>query len=141
MDYLELGEVDDMDRQATESLARFCIEQRSAFDADDWFLRSETDGMAVALAAKYLSMTSWYGNARDLVEVAAKIHPSLDDGAGLYCEAQASGFDWPYFSTTVRIGIALQQVQQSAAAIAPAGPDHAAIVTTQRDLFDDRPAA
>lgn len=125
-----------MDRQSTESLARFCIEQRRNFDPDDWFQRSETDGRVVALAAKYLSMTSWYGHDEALVEVAAKIYPDLDNGAGLFCEAQAMGFDWPYLSTAVRIGIALQQVQYAAAPITieskPAAP--------QRELFDDRAA-
>ena len=112
-----------MDRQATESLARFCIQQRNAFDPDDWYQRSETDGKVVALAAKYLSMTSWYGHDDELVDIAAKIHPGLESGAGLYGEAQAMGFDWPYLSTSVRIGIALQQVQQ-------------AVPPTQRELFE-----
>ena len=125
-----------MDRQATESLARFCIEQRNAFDPDDWFLRSETDGKVVALAAKYLSMTSWYGHDEELVEIAAKIHPALENGAGLYCEAQAMGFDWPHLSTSVRIGIALLQVQQAAAPAVFTG----GMPRRQPDLFDDRAA-
>jgi hypothetical protein len=115
-----------MDRQATESLARFCIEQRNALDPDDWYQRSETDGKVVALAAKFLSMTSWYGHDDELVEIATKIHPALDGSSSLYCEAQAMAFDWPHFSTTVRIGIALQQVQRAAA---PGG---------QCELFDER---
>lgn len=115
-----------MDRQATESLARFCIEQRNDLDPDDWYQRSESDGKAVALAARFLSMTSWYGHDDELVEIAAKIDPALEANPSLYSQAQAMGFDWPHFSTTVRIGIALQQVQRAAA---PVG---------QRELFDDR---
>lgn len=125
-----------MDRQATESLARFCIEQRNEFDPDEWFRRSETDGKIVALAAKYLSMTSWYGHDEELVEVAAKIYPDLENGAGLYGEAQAMSFDWPHLSTTVRVGIALRQVQQAAAPVV----QRAAPATRQSELFDERAA-
>lgn len=127
-----------MDRQATESLARFCIAQRSAFDADDWFLRSETDGKAVALAARFLSMTSWYGHDDALVEIAAKITPDLDGGPGLYAESQAAGFDWPYFSTTVRIGITLHQVRQASAVPHPAPHPGHRPANLQGDLFEDR---
>lgn len=123
-----------MDRQATEFLAQFCIAQRSAFDADEWFLRSETDGKAVALAARFLSMTSWYGHDDALVEIAAKITPALDGGTGLYAESQAAGFDWPYFSTTVRIGITLRQVRQASATTHPSGHP----TRLQGDLFEER---
>lgn len=120
-----------MDRQATESLAGFCIRQRNALDPDDWYLRSETDGKAVALAARFLSLTNWYGHDDELVEIAAKVHPTLDGSASLYSEAQAIGFDWPHFSTTVRIGITLEQVQRAA----PRPPSRRG---AQSELFDDR---
>jgi len=99
-----------MDRHATESLAQFCIAQRNAFDADGWHLRFDIDGEAVALAAKYLSMTSWYGHEEELERIAATIHLPAESSLGLYRESRAIGFDLPYFSATVRIGITQARV-------------------------------
>jgi hypothetical protein len=89
-----------------ESLVQFCIAQRRAFDIAAWFAKFEDEGEAVALAAKYLSMTSWYGHEAELEEVAAATHVFADNSNGLHLESQAVGFDLNYFSTRVRIGIA-----------------------------------
>lgn len=94
----------DMDRQGAESLAQFCIAQRNAFDAQQWLARGDTDGKALALAAKYLSMTSWYGHEAELEGIAVRIY--ADVGDSLFKESRSLEFDLPHFSTTVRLGIA-----------------------------------
>lgn len=100
-----------MDRHATELLAQFCIAQRIAFDAHDWIKRMAVDGDAVALAAKYLSMTSWYGHEFELEEIAAGTRLFVDNSSGLHRESKAADFDLPYFSAKVRLGIAQAQVR------------------------------
>lgn len=96
-----------MDRQDAESLAQFCIDQRNAFDAQQWLARRETDGKALALAAKYLSMTSWYGHEAELEGIAVKVYASVGDS--LFTESKSIEFDLPHFSTTVRLGVAQQR--------------------------------
>lgn len=95
-----------MDRRATELLAQFCIAQRNHFDPHEWYVRFELDGAAVALAAKYLSMTSWYGHEDALEQIVAGTHLFAENSAGLHQESQAVGFDLPYFSAKVRLGLA-----------------------------------
>jgi hypothetical protein len=103
-----------MDGCTNESLAQFCISQRHDFAADDWLARGETDGRVVAFAAKYLSMTSWYGHEEELERIAVRLCPRVATVGGLNDELRSVDFDWSHFSTTVRIGIALRLVEQSA---------------------------
>lgn len=105
-----------MDRQSAESLAQFCIDQRSAFDARQWLARKAVDGRAVALAAKYLSMTSWYGHEEELERIAVEVYTSDGPSGALFSESKSLDFDLPHFSTTVRLGIARQRVDKVRAA-------------------------
>jgi len=94
-----------MNISATQSLVQFCIAQRNAFDADAWHAQSNIDPKAVGLAAKYLSMTSWYGHEEELAHIAVALQGRAESSLGLYRESQEIGFDLPYFSVRVRIGI------------------------------------
>ncbi|MBP9713708.1 MAG: hypothetical protein KBD60_08460 [Sterolibacterium sp.] len=89
----------------TEALAKFCIEQSFCFDTHDWLLLSDFDDKRVALVAKYLSMTSWYGHELDLEAIADQIHAFEYNSSGLYCESRQLEFNLPYFSAAVRIGV------------------------------------
>ena len=91
----------------TEALARFCIEQSLSFDAHDWLLLTEFDEKKVGLAAKYLSMTSWYGHEEDLEAIAgyAHIFDSTTAGLGGGDELRQPEFDLLQFSTAVRMGV------------------------------------
>ena len=95
-----------MDRRAIELLAQFCMAQRNNFDPHDWYVRFDIDGPAVALAAKYLSMTSWYGHEEELEQIVAGTHLFAENSAGLHQESKTVGFDLPYFSAKLRLGIA-----------------------------------
>ena len=101
-----------MDNHSTVSFAQFCIAQRNEFDADDWYLRFDTDGEAVAIAAKYLSMTSWYGHGEDLEHIASRMHGVVDNCRSLYRKAQAIGFDLPHFSSKVHHGVIQTPIDQ-----------------------------
>jgi hypothetical protein len=94
-----------------DSLAQFCIAQRDAFNRDDWYARFKIDSKAVALAAKYLSMTSWYGHEEELEQIAVATG-AFANGHGPLRESRAVGFDLPHFSYTVRSGIAQAQIKQ-----------------------------
>lgn len=89
-----------------DSLVRFCIDQRCAFDAGAWLAKFEEAGEAVALVAMYLSMTSWYGHEAELERVCAATHAFADNSNGLHIEARATGFDLHAFSVRVRLGLA-----------------------------------
>jgi hypothetical protein len=117
-------ETDIMERQAAaQSLAQFCIAQRSAFDSRQWLARKHIDGKAVALAAKYLSMTSWYGHEDELEQIAVAIYARGVGEKALFSESKSQDFDLPYFSTTVRLGVAqLRADQAPRAAESTAGP-------------------
>jgi hypothetical protein len=89
-----------------DSLVQFSIEQRRTFDAGAWLAKFEEKGEAVALAAKYLSMTSWYGHEAELEYVTEATHAFADNSNGLHLESRAMGFDLHTFSLRVRLGLA-----------------------------------
>jgi hypothetical protein len=101
-----------MNPPALDSLARFCADQRLAFESDAWRNCSDADRGTIAVVAKYLSMTSWYGHETELLNIAAEIDPEVSDETHFDGKAQAVGFDLMHFSATVRYRMALQRVGQ-----------------------------
>jgi hypothetical protein len=99
-----------MDQPVLDSLARFCAEQRQAFTPEAWRRRGGADGRTIAVVAKYLSMTSWYGHEDELMHIASEIDPAVSDDAGFNMESQAIGFDLQHFSASVRYRLALHKV-------------------------------
>jgi len=95
-----------MNNFVTDSLAQFCIDQRSSFSSHDWIAWGAIDRKSVACAAKYLSMTSWYGHDEELEQIAACLHTFERDSTGLHRESWSIDFDLPSFSSKVRFGIA-----------------------------------
>jgi hypothetical protein len=102
-----------MNQPALDSLARFCADQRQSFESKAWLKCSDADRRTIAIVAKYLSMTSWYGHEDELVNIASEIDPEVSNDFGFDGEAKAIGFDLMHFSTTVRYRIALQRTGQS----------------------------
>ncbi len=99
-----------MDQPVLDSLARFCAAQREDFVASAWLTSSNTDKRTLAVVAKYLSMTSWYGHEDELMNIASEIHPAVSDDQGFNLESQAIGFDLTHFSSKVRYSIALTKM-------------------------------
>lgn len=95
-----------MRRDMADSLAQFCIAQRDAFDRRQWLARQDIDGKAIALAAKYLSMTKWYGHGKELETLAVELYSRVAASGRLFSESKMLDFDLPHFSTTVRLGVA-----------------------------------
>lgn len=89
-----------------ESLVQFCIDQREAFDIGAWLAKFEEEGEVVALAARYLSMTSWYGHEAELDSACAAMHALADNSNGLHLESKAIGLELRTFSLRVRLGLA-----------------------------------
>jgi hypothetical protein len=98
-----------------DTLAQFCVDQREAFDAAAWLRKFEEQGEAVALVAKYLSMTSWYGHEAELERVCAAMHAFADNSNGLHRESRALSFDLHSFSVRVRLGLARARSAPTAA--------------------------
>ena len=95
-----------MNTQAYESIAQFCVEQYSRFDPQAWKRRSIADRKLVAVAAKYLSMTSWFGHEDQLEEIVADIDAALADDREFNRELGSIGLDLALFSASIRCGIA-----------------------------------
>jgi hypothetical protein len=95
-----------MNTQAYESIAQFCVEQHGRFDAQAWKRRGAADRKLVAVAAKYLSMTSWFGHEDQLERIAVDIDSGLADDSQFNRELGSMGFDLALFSASVRCGIA-----------------------------------
>jgi hypothetical protein len=89
-----------------DDLVQFCVDQRSAFDTAAWLAKFEEIGEPLALAAKYLSMTSWYGHEAELEHVSAATRVFADNSNGLHVESRAMEFDLHGFSIRVRLGLA-----------------------------------
>jgi hypothetical protein len=98
-----------MNNEAYESIAQFCMTQHRNFDAKAWKRRSAADRKLVAVAAKYLSMTSWFGHEEELERIAEDIEPCLADSTEFNRELNAIGLDLALFSASVRCGIATRK--------------------------------
>lgn len=108
-----------MQRHIFKNLAQFCVEQYSSFDPRAWLGEGLFDGRLVADAAKYLSMTSWYGHADELEKIAvvaierigASTEELINVSADLQMELNDIGLDLVYFSAMVRYGIATDRLE------------------------------
>jgi hypothetical protein len=95
-----------MNTQAYESIAQFCAEQHRRFDPQAWKRRSIADRKLVAVAAKYLSMTGWFGYESELERLAEEIDAAMADSIEFNRELGSIGLDLALFSAAVRCGIA-----------------------------------
>lgn len=91
-----------MDSEPQSGIEEFCAAQYYAFDAGAWLARAASDGLRVAAAAEYLSLTSWYGHEEELASVAAHIRATLATGA-------AAGIPLAHFSARTRYLLAQRQ--------------------------------
>ena len=91
-----------MDKQTLDSLARFCAAQRYAFDIRVWLSQRVFDTKVLAVAAKFLSMTSWYGHEDELTQICEHLHAGVVTREWFDQEADAIGFDMGNFSATTR---------------------------------------
>jgi len=91
-----------MGNQALTYLARFCASQRTAFDLRAWLAERTIDRRDLAIAALYLSMTSWYGYEGSLKRIAEELHPGIASGGVFSAEMLAMDFDLARFSATTR---------------------------------------
>jgi hypothetical protein len=98
-----------MNSQAYESIAQFCVEQHTRFDPQAWRRRGAADRKLVAVTAKYLSMTSWFGHEDQLERIAVDIDAGVADSSEFNRELGAIGLDLARFSTSVRSGIAARK--------------------------------
>ena len=103
-----------MSHPAIDTLARFCADQRQAFESNAWLNCEDADRRTIAVVAKYLSCTSWYGHEDELDNIATVIYPNLPDYVAIGVEAEEIGFDLTRFSANLRYRLALQRVQQAA---------------------------
>jgi hypothetical protein len=101
-----------MDRHAMGTLTQFCASQREGFDARAWLKEGAANPKAYAVAAKYLSMTSWYGHDEELERIATRLYPTLAVRDGFDREMQSVGLDLPFFSSSVRYHIALRDIER-----------------------------
>ena len=109
-----------MDTRESNALTQFCIDQYYEFDADAWLRQGADERNASALAAMYLSMTSWYGHEEQLERIAARARAVYSTGEEFQRAAQSNGFDLAHFSAAVRYGIAMRRMASSAGEANPA---------------------
>ncbi len=106
-----------MNTQAYESIAQFCVEQHVNFDPQAWRRRGAADRKLVAVAAKYLSMTSWFGHEDQLERIAEDVDASVSDTNEFNRELGSIGLDLARFSATVRCGIAARKAPAQGAKV------------------------
>ena len=94
-----------MEKQETDALAEFCVDQHFAFDTQAWLRRNKYDHNASAIAAMYLSLTSWYGHEKELERICANALTIHASGAEFQRAAQSASFDAATFASQVRRGI------------------------------------
>ena len=98
-----------MDERTFQSLTQFCADQFSVFDACAWGETCVIDRRAIAVTAKYLSMTSWYGHEEELECISVGVDAPILSASQLHRETQAIGLDLKTLSAKLRHKIALRQ--------------------------------
>ena|GEM_PF-7106476 len=73
--------------------------------------QSHVYGKAMAVTAKYLSMTNWYGHEDELKLIALETDEHISSGAGFEHELLETEIDLGHFSALVRYGIALRELK------------------------------
>ncbi len=106
-----------MNTQAYESIAQFCVEQHVRFDPQAWRRRGAADRKLVAVAAKYLSMTSWFGHEDQLERIAMDIDAAVSDSKEFNRELGSIGLDLARFSASIRCGIAARKAPAQSAKV------------------------
>jgi hypothetical protein len=103
-----------MDKLALESLTQFCVDQHFHFDAQAWYSGERNERM-IAVTARYLSMTSWYGMETELEAIAEALLPGISARQRLGNELHALALDIPYLSATIRYRIAKRRIAEASA--------------------------
>ena len=101
-----------MDKSSLDGLARFCASQQEKFDQCAWLSQGAADPTAYAVAAKYLSMTSWYGYEEPLESVATQLWPALAVRNASDRELRSIGLDLGSLSASIRFRIALRSIER-----------------------------
>ena len=91
-----------MNPRRFERLIEFCTHQYAAFDVRRWLAARRSDREALAVAAKFLSMTSWYGFQEQLADIAERLDPRVATPEGFEHEAAAMGFLLGDFALAIR---------------------------------------
>jgi len=91
-----------MDKHDLELLTEFCTEQRWNFDPNAWHSPQCVDSRLLAVTARYLSMTSWYGHELDLEMIGEALLPGISDKRRFDAVLAELSIDIPYLSATVR---------------------------------------
>lgn len=110
-----------MTRPQMISLANFCADQNSDFDATIWVdpHASAMQRQTLAFAAQYLSMASWYGYQNQLAGIAELLQPGIGQMGTFMRLAHEIGLDLADFSTAVRFFALDKKPAVSAASSAP----------------------
>lgn len=82
-------------RAAESDLLDFCARQRTEFDPVDWHPHTDPERQRLALVARLLAGTRWYGHRDRLFRVAAELDPKGADE--VVARIQALDFDCPRF--------------------------------------------
>jgi hypothetical protein len=106
-----------MATHALDPLVHFCADQVRTFDPDAWRRSGSLDRAALAVAAKYLSMTSWYGHETELESLAEELEPGISSAPDFHRKTVATGFELSYFSVALRYRIAIHRRTGPAGAI------------------------
>lgn len=100
-----------MDHARTRSLARFCADQYFGFETDAWAqFAGSTDCAVLAAAARYLSMTSWYGRTDELARIASGLVTQAEADTRAPAGAQERDFDLEHFSAVLRVEVATRRL-------------------------------
>ena len=102
-----------MQRQILNSLTRFCAAQQHAFDGRAWLGGNAIDARVISLAAKYLSMTSWYGHEEDLENIAGELNSRVAACEAFNREVEDLRFDLAYLSAAIRCEVARQRTART----------------------------
>ena len=91
-----------MDKHDLELLTEFCTEQRWNFDPKAWQLAQRIDSRLLAVTARYLSLTSWYGHEQELEVIGEALLPGVSNKRRFDGVLEELSVDIPYLSATIR---------------------------------------
>lgn len=89
-----------MKREAEDELLNFCRRQRNHFDAAAWLGAEPHQRERLALVARLLAGTRWYGHRDSLHEIAIELDPRGADEVAF--RVQALNFDCARFVNHMR---------------------------------------
>jgi hypothetical protein len=94
-----------MTRNEFDVLIKFCAEQHNSFNESSWISVPNVNRELLAVSAKFLSVSHWFGHEDELTKLAEKIDGNMISMDYFTKQAVLLGFEFGKFSSSLKVEV------------------------------------